>query len=359
MVVIQVKVLLICQICFHTFPQDTPLIFYETEPDLDTEDPEKEKINYYFPVPVHCPHCDEDISHGKFQLTSDFFWDRIGDLFSIVIEGINTNPNLVFITPQMKNSITDQLISYPSKNHVLINSISPVKKVRLQKKVKVNKSSSVHQLVHKLTIVDRRKKKFKDDFGRMERGLRPILAKIEEKGVEAVPSLIAYLYHFNTWSCIFAARVLGKIKDNRAIEPLIDALEVPFADYLNEEALLSLSQLGSPAIDPLIKRITARLKEPSQDEYGDKLGTIFLIGALSHIKSPKVYEFMQNLLINRKKWINLDLAHLCSCFVEQENPAIISYLKEISTEYEDTGIGKEAHYAYTELKKLEKKKEKE
>jgi HEAT repeat protein len=77
-----------------------------------------------------------------------------------------------------------------------------------------------------------------------------------EKGVEVVDPLIdALLNNRNKDIKISAAKVLGEIGDEKAIDPLITTLSSPHK-LLRREASTSLIKIGKSAVDPLINLLT-------------------------------------------------------------------------------------------------------
>jgi HEAT repeat protein len=89
----------------------------------------------------------------------------------------------------------------------------------------------------------------------------------EIKDASAVPLLIdtlkadPYIYVRQE-----AARALGKIKDARAVTPLINALSDECPD-IREEAAKALTDIGSPAIEPLDKALNEKNLKAIADAY--------------------------------------------------------------------------------------------
>jgi HEAT repeat protein len=79
--------------------------------------------------------------------------------------------------------------------------------------------------------------------------------ELEKMGVNALVDAL----HDNTDPIVrqYAAYLLGKAKNPRAIQPLIEALG-DFDKSVREQAMLALSSIGKAAIEPL----TAAMKEP-------------------------------------------------------------------------------------------------
>ncbi|MDR2874265.1 MAG: HEAT repeat domain-containing protein [Methanobrevibacter sp.] len=79
---------------------------------------------------------------------------------------------------------------------------------------------------------------------------------LQEKGVEAIDPLIdALLKNRNKDIKILAAKILGDIGDEKAIDPLITTLSSPHK-LLRREASTSLIKIGNSSVDPLINILT-------------------------------------------------------------------------------------------------------
>ncbi len=193
----------------------------------------------------------------------------------------------------------------------------------------------IEELIEKLLDVDDEEKfgveeRYEKGYEKRKEAIKPFMEELIKCGETATPYLVDVLNEYDTWSCLFAADILGAIRAEASIEPLIDALEV-FADALNEAAEDALVKIGKPAIPYLIKRIENRIDNPSYTEDGEKIDTIFTIGTLARIKDDSAFDFLIQLLEKRNPEVDLDF--LCRCIADQKNPEAIPYLEKIVEEY--------------------------
>lgn len=191
-------------------------------------------------------------------------------------------------------------------------------------------------------IVDQLKEydetKYVDKDGKTTSRMMNMLISI---GKPSVPSLIRLLNNHNSWtSCYFAADALGEIGDERAIEPLADALEDP---DLGENAYMALKKFGSVCIPEVIKRIEYRIAHPVDKESGIDLITNHALKVIGEIKCEKSINFLNKLLDDYLsempdepfdptkfdwKYRNIDLFHLLDCMVRQQDKKAIPYIKK-------------------------------
>lgn len=159
-------------------------------------------------------------------------------------------------------------------------------------------------------------------------------------GKPSVPYLIEVLDNHNSWSCHFAAEVLGEIGDERAIESLINALEELDP---GDEAEKSLKKIGLSCLPFVIKELENRIKKPPK---GKKTKGYFITNALSvigGIRCDMSINFLNNLLddyiskmpdesfdMDTYKWEyqGLDFFHLLDCMVRQQDKRAIPYIKK-------------------------------
>lgn len=172
-------------------------------------------------------------------------------------------------------------------------------------------------------------------------------------GDDAIAPIEGCLDDLNPYVRTIVTGALGVLGSPGAIEPLIDVLEKHHGE-LCEYASEVLKGIGTPAITPLIDRITDRLDNPSVDEYGEAIDIIFALGTLSGIEDPRSYDFMVELLDRFDcEGFEWELAHLCGCFCDQHNPEIIPRLAAIAEEFADVssppGVTIEANEAVRRL----------
>jgi hypothetical protein len=201
--------------------------------------------------------------------------------------------------------------------------------------------SRIEELIERLLEVDDEEEfgvdaSYEKGYEKRKEAIKPFMEELVKCGETAAPYLVDVLNEYDTWSCIFAAEILGAItirirtEAEASIEALIDALEA-FADALNEAAENALVKIGKPAIPYLIKRIENRINNPSYTEDGEKIDTIFTIGTLARIKDDSAFDFLIRLLEERNPEVDLDF--LCCCIADQKNPDAIPYLERIAEEY--------------------------
>ncbi|RLG27655.1 hypothetical protein DRO03_11650, partial [Methanosarcinales archaeon] len=176
-----------------------------------------------------------------------------------------------------------------------------------------------------------------------DKNLKKRIYSVKERlvglGEAIVEPLADYLYNLDSYSCIIAADVLGRIDSPAAVPALIDAIETD-ADDLCEDASDALVKLGTHAVQPLIDRINDSLDDPEIGKNEREIGTIYPIGTLSRIQDPRSFAFMVELLdrLAEDSTYPVDMGFLCGCFYGQHNYEIIPRLKAIAEEYkEDPG----------------------
>ncbi len=163
--------------------------------------------------------------------------------------------------------------------------------------------------------------------------LDDIEGRLIEYGDAAVEPLKEYLHDTRAHIYIIAVEVLWGLGTPAAIWQLIDALESTDTK-LCEYAAEALEDIGTPAIQPLIERITDRLDNPAVDENGNRIDIIYTLGVLSEIRDPQSFDFMVGLLDRFDDGGDLwNLAHLCSRLYNQHNPVIIPRLRAIAEKY--------------------------
>ncbi len=169
--------------------------------------------------------------------------------------------------------------------------------------------------------------------------LDDIEERLIEYGDATVEPLKEYLHDTETYAHIVAAAVLQEIGTPAAIWQLIDAIESTDSK-LCEYASEVLKSIGTPALQPLIERITDRLDNPAVDGNGDEIGILYTLGVLSEIRDPQSFDFMVGLLDRFDDGMgSLNLAYLCSRIYHQHNREIIPRLEAIAEKYEDNTPG--------------------
>lgn len=164
-----------------------------------------------------------------------------------------------------------------------------------------------------------------------------VVNRLIEIGRPAVPALVRVLQKHDTWSAILAAEILGKIDDERAIQPLLGCLEdKEDLDFLHEEAMFALVKIGSPAVPYLIKSVERNIS--------DDLAIIYPIGALGRIRCKESFEFLIKLLNERPGVLDkpLNIEGLVCSLVEQGNKGAIPHLEKLDKRIKRVAFVEEA-----------------
>jgi len=116
---------------------------------------------------------------------------------------------------------------------------------------------------------------------------------LAEVGSPAVESLVKFLRDWDARK--YVLRALGKINDERVLDPLISSLR---NDEFKDDATRALVDLGSPAVPKLIMALTDR------DEFVRKQAIL----ALGDIKDPQAVDPLIALLQEQDWWTRLTAA---------------------------------------------------
>ena len=144
----------------------------------------------------------------------------------------------------------------------------------------------VNELIEGLKIND---EKEADEYEEQPEEPKEAMDALVKIGKSAVESLLGFLKNRSKYSCLYAIKVLGEIRDPRAIEPIIEAFsseEYGYAfesydDY--EQAKLALRKIGLPALDPTLNY----LKEKKEED--DEVALCDALEILSGIKDEKSF----------------------------------------------------------------------
>lgn len=169
------------------------------------------------------------------------------------------------------------------------------------------------------------------------------LGKIRDKlisiGKPSVPYLIEVLNNHDSWSCYFAAEAVGEIGDERAIEPLISALEEL---DLGDETKESLKKIGTSCVPLVINQLERRIKQREKDKKGRAHFITNALSTIGEIKCDESIDFLNKLLddyvskmpdeefdINTYEWEyqGLDFFHLLDCMVRQQDKRALPYIE--------------------------------
>lgn len=182
------------------------------------------------------------------------------------------------------------------------------------------------------------KEGYKLEYNEVKERLSDTAAKLAEKGESTLDFLHPLLLKEGTWSCLFALEILKELKSEKSIPFLIEFIKKnENKDHLwddCEEAMFALSDIGEPAIEPLL--------EEANSAFESKIYYTYLVGALTRIKDEKVYAFMNDIVKDfignyrkYKGWFNIE------CFVyefeTQGNREILPLLRKLASMEELTG----------------------
>ena len=199
-----------------------------------------------------------------------------------------------------------------------------------------NKETEIKKLIKEL-------KKYDDcrDYPNEWKGERKkIMAKLVSIGKPAVPQLIKVLNNYDSWSCFFAADVLGKIGDEQAIRHLANALEEP---ELGENAKEALKKFGPACIPEVIKIVEYRIAHPVKEKGAFFTLTMHPLRLIGDIKCDESINFLNKLLDDYMaemptgefdptkldwKYRNVDFFHILDCMVKQQDKRAIPHIKK-------------------------------
>ncbi len=164
--------------------------------------------------------------------------------------------------------------------------------------------------------------------------------KLISFGEPAVPLLLEILKdkENKSWQC--AAHILGEIGDNRAIMPLIDALEEPWMGEWVEKALV---RIGPVCIPEVIKKVEYRIENPIKEGVGIDHLTGSALCTIGGIRCEESVEFLNNLLDDYMslmpeesfdpskhdwKYVNVDFFFILESMVRQQDKRAIPHIQK-------------------------------
>lgn len=148
----------------------------------------------------------------------------------------------------------------------------------------------INKLITELQKFDN-PKGYKLTHEKVQKELQPVMNKIIALGEASVNQLHSLLEKEESWSCWLALRLLGDIKSERSVLPLVEFIRrTDESEYweTGEEAMKALTAIGKPAINILISELKNDFQEQKQYTY--------LLGAITEIRDDSVCEFMIGLL---------------------------------------------------------------
>ena len=200
--------------------------------------------------------------------------------------------------------------------------------------IKDDATNEIKKIIEQLKKIDEIK-----EIDEKEKSM--MMDKLVAIGKPAVSSMIELLNNHDTWmSRSFAADVLGEIGDQRAIGPLVDALE---ESRLGESAYRALKKFGSTCISEVLKKVEYRTTHPIKKGTSIELITSYALNIIGEIKCDKSITFLNNLLddyISEMpneafnpakhdwKYVNVDFFHLLNCLVIQQDKRAIPHIRK-------------------------------
>jgi len=173
-----------------------------------------------------------------------------------------------------------------------------------------------------------------------EEELNEVVDKLVSIGKPAVPQLIEKLNRPDALSCWYAVDALGKIGDNRAIKPLVDALE---DREFGENAKEALKKFGPVCIPEAIKKVRYRIAHPIKKGSGLDRITAHALSTIGEMRCEESIKFLNKLLDDYItelpdegfdpterdwKYRNVDFFHLLDCMVRQQDKKAIPHIKK-------------------------------
>jgi len=114
-----------------------------------------------------------------------------------------------------------------------------------------------------------------------EHAVEPLLRRIE---ASLVPD-------DESWACVHAVRLLGRIGDPRAIAPLFSTIDATESgDPLHEASILTLPQFGTALVEPALAR--ARVLEPDDIEIMTCADVLSRCG----VADPRIFALLEDIL---------------------------------------------------------------
>lgn len=191
------------------------------------------------------------------------------------------------------------------------------------------KIDEIEELIQKLKEVDnleRFEQQYSKGLYEREEFAKPIIKLLIKYGANAVNPLVEVLNDYETWSCIFAAEILGEIRDEQAIIPLIKALRPDGADFLREAVAEAIKKFGDSAYIALKNEIENIIN----DEDRKKVDLIFPLEIISNIKTEDSINYLFSL---KDKIDSSDMDFYCLCLGNTNDKRAIPILNEIKEKY--------------------------
>ena len=171
---------------------------------------------------------------------------------------------------------------------------------------------------------------YKLKYENITKKLKPCVDELVSIGEPALDKLHELLESEETWSCYFALKTIGEIKNIRSIPFLVSFIEKNDAgDYWEscEGAMNALIAIGDQAVPALLDR--------TKDDFKHKKYYSYLTSALTGIINEQVYEFMNETLADYvndyKKYDGwFDIVLFTHDFDKQGHKETLPLLKQLS-----------------------------
>ena len=151
----------------------------------------------------------------------------------------------------------------------------------------------IERLIQDLKVNDEKRASDYEETPEEPKEAMNALVKI---GETAVKPLLELLKDTSRYSCLYAIKVLGEIRDPRAAQPIIEAFSSEgFGEAFEEEEdydqpKLTLQKIGLPALEPVLNYLEEGKKKD------DAEGMVFSMRVLAHIKDEKAFKMLVNML---------------------------------------------------------------
>lgn len=155
----------------------------------------------------------------------------------------------------------------------------------------------IEKLIGELKVND---EKAASEYEETPKEPREAINALVKIGRPAVESLLKLLKDDSKYSCLYAIKVLGEIRDPRAVEPIIEAFSRSDLEAFDDEEdydqpRLALQKIGIPALEPILNYLEQAKKKDNID------GVVFSIRTLGHIKDEKAFMALVNMLPDPNK----------------------------------------------------------
>jgi len=155
------------------------------------------------------------------------------------------------------------------------------------------KPEQISKLIEALKINDEKRA---DEYEEEPDEPREAMDALVKVGKLAVEPLLELLKDTSKYSCLYAIKVLGEIRDPRAVQPIIEAFSsedfrevfVETGDY--DEPNFALQKIGLPALEPVLNYLEEKKKK------ADVEGMVFSLSVLAHFKDEKAFRALVNML---------------------------------------------------------------